>query len=78
MPDFAEKDVTALLTAVQNWDASYSENGSGVRFEYRGIVREAKTCSNCLTIVRGETTDKQHGAELQAFGKRGDQIIDYA
>jgi hypothetical protein len=78
IPDFNEKDVEAMLIAVQNWDASASENGSGVRFEYRGTVSEAMTCGSCLTITRGETTIRHHDAELQAFSKRGDQIIDYA
>jgi hypothetical protein len=78
LQDFAADEVPAMLTAVQNWDASASENGSEVRFEYKGTVDEAKTCSNCLTIFRGKVADRRHGAELQAFSKRNDQIIDYA
>lgn len=78
LPDFAADEVTAMLIAVQNWDASAIENGSGVRFEYKGIVTQAKTSSNCLTILRDKVADKRHGAELQAFSKRNDQIIDYA
>lgn len=78
LPDFAADDVPAILAAVQNWDASTSENGSGVRFKYKGRVAEAKTCDNCLTILRGRVADKRHGAELQAFSKRNDQLLDYA
>jgi hypothetical protein len=78
IPDFAEDEVPAVLTALRNWDASASENGSGVRFEYRGTVAEARTCLNCLTITRGETADKRHGAELHAFSKQQTQIIDHA
>jgi hypothetical protein len=78
LADFAGNEVSGMLTAVQNWDASASENGSGVRFEYEGTVMEAKTCGNCLTILRGKVADKRHGAELQAFSKRNDQLIDYA
>jgi hypothetical protein len=78
IPDFAENEVPYMLVAIQNWDASYLENGSGVRFEYRGTVTEAKGCDACLTITRGETSDRRHGAELHAFSKRVDQVIDYA
>lgn len=77
-PDFAANEVPRILTAVENWDASSGENGSGVRFMYQGTVAENQTCDNCLTITRGETADKRHGAELKAFSKRRDQIIDYA
>jgi hypothetical protein len=78
LPDFAADKLPAILTAVQTWDASAGKNGSGVRFEYKGIVTQAKTCDNCLTILRDKVADKRHGAELQAFSKRNDQIIDYA
>lgn len=78
LQDFAVEEVPAMLTAMQNWDASASENGLGVRFEYKGTVAETKSCGNCLTILRGKIADKRHGAELQAFSKRNDQIIDYA
>lgn len=78
LADFAADEVLGMLTAMQNWDASASENGSGVRFEYKGTVNEAKTCDNCLTILRGKVADKRHGAELQAFSKRNNQLIDYA
>jgi hypothetical protein len=77
-PDFSAQDVPDIKTALQNWDASAGENGSGVRFEYQGDTREAMTCENCLTITRGETADKRHGAELQGFSKMRDQIINYA
>lgn len=78
LADFAADEVPGMLTAMQNWDASASENGSGVRFEYKGSVNEAKNCDNCLTILRGKVADKRHGAELQAFSKRNNQLIDYA
>ena len=77
-PDFAVNEVPHILTAVQNWDTSSGQNGSGVRFMYQGTVSESQTCVNCLTITRGETLDKRHGAELKAFSKRRSQIIDYA
>ena len=77
-PDFAEDEMPLILTALHTWDASADENGSGVRFEYRGTVTEARTCANCLTITRGATADKRHGAELQAFSQQRNQIIDYA
>jgi hypothetical protein len=76
--DFAADEIPVMLIAAQNWDASAIENGSGVRFEYKGTVTQAKTCDNCLTILRDKVADKRHGAELQAFSKRSDQIIDYA
>ena len=77
-PDFSPDDVPSLLKAIHNWDASYSDNGSGVRFEYKGTVSEARACDGCLTILRGNIADKRHGAELRAFSKRMVQIIDYA
>lgn len=77
-PDFDDDEISSLLIAVQNWDASSGENGSGVHFLYRGTVAEAKTCDNCLTILRGAVADKHHGAELHAFSRRKDQVIDYA
>lgn len=78
IPDFAADEVLYMLTAIQNWDASHGENGSGVRFEYKGTVSEGRTCGNCLTIVRGKNADKRHGAELRAFTRRNDHVIDYA
>lgn len=77
-PDFADDEISSLLVAVQNWDASSGENGSGVHFKYRGTVAQAKTCDSCLTILRGAVADKRHGAELHAFSRRKDQVIDYA
>lgn len=78
LPDFGADELPAILIAVQNWDASAGENGSGVRFQYKGTVEEAKTCGNCLTILRDKIADRRHSAELQAVGKRNDQLIDYA
>lgn len=78
IPDFAETEVAYMLVAIQNWDASYLENGSGVRFEYRGTVSEDKACAACLTITLGDTSDRRHGAELRVFSRRGDQVIDHA
>jgi hypothetical protein len=76
--DFAADEVPEMLRAVQTWDASASENGSGVHFEYKGTVAKGETCMNCLTIIRDKVADRRHGAELQAFSRRNDQIIDYA
>ncbi len=78
--DVTDDEGAYIATAVRNWDASYDENGSGVRFEYLGRVDEAKTCSNCLTILRGRAFNKQnrHVTELRAFSARSDQVIDYA
>lgn len=78
IPDFSADEVPALLRAIHNWDAGYRENESGVRFDYKGTVSEARTCDGCLTIMRGRIADKRHGAELRAFSKRMVQIIDYA
>lgn len=77
-PDFADDEIQSLLIAVRNWDASADENGSGVHFQYRGTVAQAKTCDSCLTILRDVVADKRHGAELHAFSRRRDQVIDYA
>jgi hypothetical protein len=76
--DFSADEVPPMLTALKNWDDSASENGSGVRFEYKGSVAERQTCDNCLTILRGQTTVKRHGAELKAFSRKNNQVIDYA
>ncbi|MDT4966450.1 MAG: hypothetical protein QOJ64_1187 [Acidobacteriota bacterium] len=78
VPDFSADEVPALLRAVKNWDGSYRENESGVRFDYKGTVSEARTCDGCLTIMRGIIADERHGAELRAFSKRMVQVIDYA
>lgn len=78
LPDFTADEVPAILAAVQKWDALTSENGSGVHFKYKGRVAGAQTCGNCLTILRGRVVDKQHGAELQSFSRKNDQLIDYA
>lgn len=78
VPDFSVDEVPSLLKAIQNWDASYIDNGSGVRFEYKGTVTGVMICDGCLTIMRGATSDKRHGAELQAISRRMDQVINHA
>lgn len=78
VPDFGEDEIKAMLTAMENWNASASANGSGVRFHYKGTVTESKVCPNCLTVIRGATKDKRHGAEIQGFARQDTQIIDHA
>jgi len=78
LSDFKYQEIASILNAVKLWDAASAENGSGVRFNYAGEASSTKTDDNSLTIMRGATTSKEHRAEIKAFSKRGDQIIDYA
>jgi hypothetical protein len=76
--DFKDQEVASILKAIKLWDEASAGNGSGVRFIYVGASSSTKTDDNSLTIMRGATTRKEHRAEIQAFSKRSDQIIDYA
>src|SRR5712691_11576474 len=79
-PDFSEADVSAISVAVQNWDATFMENGSNVRFYFHGLTRETMTARGDLTIIRGAVYKKKlrHLALLEAHSLRNDQLIDYA
>jgi hypothetical protein len=76
--DFKDKELAAIVSAIKVWDEASAPNGSGVRFNYAGTTSSTKTGDNGLTIMRGPTSRKEHRAEIQAFSKRGDQVIDYA
>jgi hypothetical protein len=79
-PDFAEADTPAIRIAVQNWDAAAAENGSNVRFSFRGLTKETRVAKGDLTLVRGAVYNKKqrHLALLEAHSLRSDQLIDYA
>src|SRR6266478_5597745 len=57
-PDFSSDYLSAVKLAVENWDAAAVENGSNVRFSFRGLTRETTTVDNDLTIIRGDVYDK--------------------
>jgi hypothetical protein len=79
-PDFSAADVSAVSVAVKNWDATFMENGSNVRFYFHGLTRETKTARGDLTIIRGAVYKKKlrHLALIEAHSLRNDQLIDYA
>lgn len=76
--DFKDKEIESILNAVRLWDEASAENGSNVRFNYAGAASSMKTDNNSLTIMRGATARSEHRAEIKAFSRRGDQVIDYA
>jgi hypothetical protein len=79
-PDFSAADAAAVRVAVENWDATAAENGSNVRFVWRGLTSETKTDRGDMTLLRGDVYDRKtkHLALLQAHSLRSDQLIDYA
>jgi len=79
-PDFSSDYLSAVKLAVENWDAAAVENGSNVRFSFRGLTRETTTVDNDLTIIRGDVYDKKikHLAVLQAHSFKSNRLIDYA
>lgn len=79
-PDFSESDVAAVILAVQNWDASATENGSHVRFTFRGLTRQTRTAHGDMTIIRKTVYDKKRRqrALLEAHSRQRDRFIDYA
>lgn len=79
-PDFSEAEAPAVRIAIDNWDLAAKENGSNVRFIFRGLTAETRTTGSDLTIVRGNIYDPKikHLALLQAHSLRNDQLIDHA
>jgi hypothetical protein len=79
-PDFSESDVAAVRIAVENWDVAAPENGSNVRFTFRGLTKETRVANGDLTLVRGDVYSSKirHLAMLEAHSLRDDQLIDYA
>jgi hypothetical protein len=75
--DFDPEQLPRLLTALQNWNSSSEQTGSGVKFEYQGNTVQQRSCENCLTIMRGRVFDKttRHATELSAYSARDNQII---
>jgi hypothetical protein len=79
-PDFSESDVAAVRVAVENWDASATENGSHVRFIFRGLTRQTRDAHGDMTIIRKAVYDKKRRqrAVLEAHSRQRDRFIDYA
>jgi hypothetical protein len=79
-PDFSSGDVAAVRLAVANWDATATETGSHVRFDFQGLTREIRNAQGEITIVRQVVFDKKqrHRAWLEAHSRQQDQFIDYA
>jgi hypothetical protein len=79
-PDFSDSDAPAIMTAVQNWDVAAAENGSYVRFSFKGLTKETRLAKGDLTFVRGAVYSKKerHLALLEAHSLKSDQLIDYA
>ncbi len=79
-PDFSNAEVAAVKLALASWDATATENGSNVRFTFRGLTRETRNARREITIVRSRIfNDKQrHRALLEAHSIHGDRFIDYA
>ena len=79
-PDFSAADVSAVRLAVENWDATATENGSNVRFTFHGLTRQMKSAQGQITIVRKAVFDRKqrHLAHLEAHSRHQDGLIDYA
>src|SRR6266404_4541442 len=79
-PDFSSDYLSAVKLAVENWDAAAIENGSNVRFSFRGLTLETTTADDDLTIIRGDVYDKKikHLAVLQAHSLKSNRLINYA
>lgn len=79
-PDFSIADVAAVKLALASWDATATENGSHVRFTFRGLTHVTRSARREITIVRSKVfNEKQrHRAILEAHSIHGDLFIDYA
>jgi hypothetical protein len=79
-PDFSLDDLSAVRLAIANWDATATETGSNVRFNFRGLTRETRNAQGEITIVRQAVFNKKqrHRALLEAHSRQQDQFIDYA
>lgn len=79
-PDFSASDLSAVKLAVENWDATATENGSNVRFIFHGLTRETRNAQGEITIVRKTVFDRKqrHLARLEAHSRYQDGLIDYA
>ena len=79
-PDFSVADVIAVKLALASWDASATDNGSNVRFRFKGLTRETKNARWEITVLRGAVFDEKqrHRALLEAHSINQDRFIDYA
>ena len=79
-PDFSASDLSAVRLAVENWDATATENGSNVRFTFHGLTREMRNAQGEITIIRKAVFDRKqrHLARLEAHSRYQDGLIDYA
>jgi len=78
--DFPAEQISHLLSAFKSWNDVSDMTTSGVKFEYAGATTEARNCTNCLTIIRGQVFDgkRRHVTELQAYSVNHNQLISYA
>lgn len=79
-PDFSYADIAAVKLALASWDETASENGSNVRFSFKGLTREVRNARREMTIVRSPVFNgkQRHRALLEAHSIQGDRFIDYA
>ncbi len=75
--DFDSEQLPYLLAALQNWNRTSEQTGSGVKFEFQGNTAQQRSCENCLTILRDRVFDKgkRHATELRAYSARDNGII---
>lgn len=78
--DFNGKQFSHLLLALDNWNKTSDETGSGVTFQYRGDILVERTCDNCLSILRSRVFDKtaRHATEIRATSRDDTQVITWA
>lgn len=79
-PDFSIDYADGVERAIENWNATATQNGSRVHFTLRGLTQDPRTGLGDMTLVRGEvfTKKEKHLALLEAHSLRHDQLIDYA
>ena len=78
--DFNAKQFSSLLLALDNWNRTSEQSGSGVTFQYRGDILVERSCDNCLSILRSRVFDKtlRHATEIRATSRDETQVISSA
>ena len=75
---FSAKEITAIISVLENWSAVANESTSGVTFVYAADVAKPQTCKNCLTVMRGGVSQRNHAAYLYAVGNPALDLIIHA